>query len=122
MKNADFYIRSYDAEPPPFGPCACFRRECVRLGERTDWLRISLSPILPDRLGPDDAGGGFLVAPRFAGDSIDPPRSFPVHVHVYLVILRNPPSNGIVSTDDIADFKWATLHPTLELVLDNRWQ
>ena len=116
MKNVDFYICPYDSEPPPFGPCACLIEGGVSFGERTDWLRVRLLPVFPDHPAPDDAGGGFLIAPRFAGDSIG--HFGKDSMHVYLVNLREPPSSGSISSDDMATFHWAIIHPTLRAILD----
>ena len=111
MNDVAFYIKPLEGEPS-FPICACFRCGMLSCGTRNDWVRVGLSPVLPDQF-PKGGSDIFAVATRFSGDSLDFSNLCPVHV--YLVQLLNTVGNVSFSTKDIADLKWGTLHPTLHL-------
>lgn len=113
MNNIDFYIKPQDGEPT-FPVCACFRRGTLSCGMRNDWARVCLSPVCPNQFPIDDSDGCFAVATRFAGDSLDFPNRYPIHV--YLAKLMKVDDNNSFCPNDIVNLQWGTLHPTLHLV------
>ena len=112
MNSVDFYIKPQEGEPS-FPICACFRCGMLSCGARNDLVRVKLSPVFPDQFSKDDSDYFFAVATRFSGDSLDFSNQCPIHV--YLVQLFNTVGNASFSTNDIANLKWGTLHPTLHL-------
>lgn len=84
--------------------------------KRDDYMLIRIDPPL---IGQKYGRGGqdidqVILAARFKGDTLFPPKKWPVYVHVARPLIDNPERRRRISDSELEEIAWAELYKTEE--------
>ena len=112
MRENQLYITSYEPEDV-YGRTMVVLSKTVQCGDRSDYYWATLNPpISREKLGIGEDLKQVLLAPRFAGDSID--QAAETSIHVYICTVESDQFGAQeISPDDVRIVNWALLEGVL---------